>query len=143
MRRLVSVALLAAACATAPAVPRARGAGGLFEDVPVYRAPAVGRCAKFKKGGSAAAACDEARYLGELYVRRLSSPDEVCLEGGFGDLAGAACLARASVADVAPGRVLLEVRAARPNSRWFDREAHQFWFEEGALVDLYLAEHGY
>ena len=50
---------------------------------------------------------------------------------------------RASGADVATGMVLLEVREAKPDSRWFHRESNQFWFEEGALVDLYLQEHGY
>jgi hypothetical protein len=39
--------------------------------------------------------------------------------------------------------VLLEVRQAKPESKWFQNEQHQFWFEEGALLDLYLADHGY
>jgi hypothetical protein len=111
--------------------------------VPTYEAPKEDRCAKFKRGGSAATACDEARYLGQVYVRRLAIGDEVCLEGGFGDPPGGACLARAAVADTGTNLVLLEVRQARPDSRWFQKEQSQFWFQEGALVDLYLADHGY
>ncbi|MBE2253487.1 MAG: hypothetical protein IAE78_28425 [Myxococcus sp.] len=140
---LVLLTTLAASCLTDTRASRDRGATGLFDNVPVYPAPEVSRCAKFKKGGSAAAACDEAKYLAELYVRRLSSGDEVCLEGGFGDRPLASCLARASVADTDTNRLLLEVRNAQPSSKWFNKESNQFWFEEGALVDLYLADHGY
>ncbi|MDP3236591.1 MAG: hypothetical protein Q8S33_09500 [Myxococcales bacterium] len=140
---LVVFVVLSAGCLSDNRASRDRGAAGFFENVPVYPAPKVQRCAKFKKGGNAAAACDEAKYLAEIYVRRLSSGDEVCLEGGFGDRPLASCLARASVADTDTNRLLLEVRNAQPGSKWFNKESNQFWFEEGALVDLYLADHGY
>ena len=75
---------------------------------------------------------------------RLQAPGtDVCLEGGFGDEPGGACLCRAQVADTRTGEVLLEVREAKPDSRWFHKEQNQYWFEEGALVDLYLNDHGY
>jgi Tfp pilus assembly protein FimT len=74
---------------------------------------------------------------------KLSTGDQVCLEGGFGDTPSAACAARAAVVDSSKDLVLLEVREAKPDSRWFNKEQNQFWFEEGALVDLYLADHGY
>ena len=122
---------------------RDRGAADWSGRAATYKAPAVERCAKFKPGGGPAAACEEAKYLAQVYVRKLSSGDEVCLEGGFGDSPGAACLARAAIVDTATNRVLLEVRQARPESKWFKHEQEQFWFEEGALVDLYIAEHGY
>ena len=134
---------VAAACLTDTRASRDRGGTGLFENVPVYPAPKVSRCAKFKTGGAAGKACADARYLAEVYVRRLSSGDEVCLEGGFGERVVAGCLARATVADTDTNRLLLEVRAAQPGSKWFGKEANQFWFEEGALVDLYLADHSY
>lgn len=136
-------ALLCSGCLTFDQASRDRGSSGFLDNVPVYRAPQQTRCAKFSKGSSSASACDEGRYLGEIYVRRLATSDEVCLDGGFGDKATAACGARAAVVDTAPNRVLLEVREAKPDSKWFNRELHQFWFEEGALVDLYLADHGY
>ena len=87
--------------------------------------------------------CDEAKYLAEIYVRKLDVGTDVCLEGGFGDEPGGACLARGGVVDTRTNEVLLEVRGAKPDSRWFKKEQNQYWFEEGALVDLYLADHGY
>lgn len=144
MKLLPLLALLGlCGCLTDNRASRDRGIADVFGNVPVYKAPPVSRCAKFKKGGGAAAACDEAKYLGETYVRRLSTGDEVCLEGGFGDRPLAACLARAAVADTDTNRLLLDVRSAQPGSKWFNKESNQFWFEEGALVDLYLADHGY
>lgn len=122
---------------------RDRGASDMVGRAQLYKAPTESRCAKFKPGGAPAQQCAEAKYLGEIYVRKLSSGDEVCIEGGFGDSPGGACLARAAVVDTATNRVLLEVRQARPESKWFNQEQHQYWFEEGALVDLYIADHGY
>lgn len=135
---LVAVAALAVGCVVS------RDPGSLDPHrVPTYEAPKEDRCAKYQAGGAPAANCQEARYLGQLYVRRLSTGDEVCLEGGFGDPPGAACLARAAVVDTGTNLLLLEVRQARPDSRWFHKEQAQFWFQEGALVDLYLNDHGY
>ncbi|MFZ5439879.1 MAG: hypothetical protein ACOZQL_07705 [Myxococcota bacterium] len=139
MRALLVVGLVFVGCTAS----RDRGASDFVQRAQTYKAPQVQRCAKFKPGGAPASACAEAKYLGEIYVRRLSSGDEVCLEGGFGDPPAAACLARAAVVDTATNKVLLEVRQARPESKWFQHEQTQYWFEEGALVDLYVAEHGY
>jgi hypothetical protein len=122
---------------------RDRGALDWIGKAALYKTPETDRCAKFKEGGGPAAACAEAKYLGQVFVRKLATGDEVCLEGGFGESPGAACLARAAIVDTATNRLLLEVRQPRPESKWFKNEQHQFWFEEGALVDLYVAEHGY
>ncbi|MEW5737543.1 MAG: hypothetical protein AB1938_01390 [Myxococcota bacterium] len=146
LKRLVVVlvgGMVVSACVTEERSTRVRGASGFMENVPEYPAPAVDRCAKFKKGGGPAAACEEARFLGENYVRRLSPGDQVCLEGGFGEAPTRACLSRGAVVDVATNRILIEVREARPDSKWFRKEQSQFWFQEGALVDLYLADAGY
>jgi hypothetical protein len=121
---------------------RDRGAAGIVENTEVIKAPLKERCAGLGKG-AAAKRCEEAKYLGEIYVRKLDVGTDVCIEGGFGDEPGGACLARAQVSDTRPNEVLLEVRGAKPDSRWFHKELNQFWFEEGALVDLYLADHGY
>jgi len=114
----------------------------LVGSIPLIKAPAKDRCASLGESG-VRPGCDEARYLGTLYTRRLSVSDAVCLEGGYGDEVGPACKARAAVIDTAPNRVKLEIRNARPDSRWFDAEGRTAWYEEGALVDLYLAERGY
>lgn len=114
----------------------------LVGTVPVIRAPLRDRCAQHGSS-SVRGNCDEAKYLATEYTRRLSVGDEVCLEGGYGEEPGQACKARAAVIDTAPNQVKLEVRTAKPDSRWFSAEMRHAWYEEGALVDLYLAERGY
>ncbi|WP_342376868.1 hypothetical protein NVS55_36570 [Myxococcus stipitatus] len=114
----------------------------LYGAIPVVRAPSQTRCAGHGKS-SVRAHCDDALYLATEYTRRLSVGDEVCLEGGYGEEPGSACKARAAVIDTSPNQVKLEVRGAKPDSRWFNVEMRHAWYEEGALVDLYLAERGY
>jgi hypothetical protein len=137
---VASLAVTLVGCQTAT---RDRGASNLMERAQTYKAPAESRCAKLKAGSPPAQNCADAQYLAQIYVRKLSSGDEVCLEGGFGDQPTGACMGRAAVVDVATNRLLLEIRSARPESKWFSHEQTQYWFEEGALVDLYLLEHGY
>lgn len=129
-------------CITDSRASRDRGAAGLFENVPTVKTPEKLRCDQYGKG-AARGRCDEAKYLAELYVKKLSTGDMVCLEGGFGDEPGGGCLARAAIADTMTGKLLLELKDARPNSRWAQKESNQYWFEEGALIDLYLSENGY
>ncbi len=140
-RVLVGCGAMALSGCQTSRVERERGGSGLFDEVPVYQAPLQDRCSRYK--GPKAAPCAEAKYLAELYVRRLSTGDEVCLDGGFGDTPAAACRARARVSDSGKNRTLLDVVEPRPDSKWFNKQRHEFWFEEGALVDLYLADHGY
>jgi hypothetical protein len=128
------------ACLTDGRASRDRGSSGFFENVPVIAAPVKTRC---ETKGKVHVHCDEAKYLADNYVKKLSPGDMVCLEGGFGDEPRGDCLARAEVADTATNRILLEMREAKPDSRWAKKESNQYWFEEGALVDLYLAEHGF
>jgi hypothetical protein len=134
-----TLALVGCSAATNRAT-RDRGHG--IDNVPTYEAPPKDRC-QGMGDGSLKARCDEAKFLAQGYVKKLAVGDEVCLEGGFGEPPAAACMARARVEDVHSERVLLDMKNARPDSRWFGKESHQFWFAEGALVDLYLAEHGY
>lgn len=139
-RALVVLGMFLGGCVGDGKASRDRGQG--FDNVPTYEAPKADRC-QGHGNNALKSRCEEARYLAELYVRKLSAGDEVCLEGGFGDPPGGACLARARVDDSDEKKVLLDVKEARPDSRWFNKQSHQFWFYEGALVDLYLAEHGY
>ncbi len=144
-RVLAAGALLALTACSTPvntSVPRDRGASGFFESTPTIAGPKANRCEKLPKS-ALKTQCSDALFLAQSYVRRLSAADAVCLEGGFGHEPTPACLARAAVSDAAPNLVLLEIRDARPDSRWFKNQQHQIWFEESALVDLYLAESGY
>jgi hypothetical protein len=134
--------VVAGCTALGPFRPNPNDEDPLLGAIPRVQAPARDRCAGHA-GSSVKGPCDEARYLGTLYTRRLAVGDEVCLEGGYGEQLGPACLARAAVIDTAPNEVKLEVRSTRPESRWFNEEMRHAWYEEGALVDLYLAERGY
>lgn len=118
------------------------GGSGMFNNTPEVEAPQTDRCEAYGKS-SARSTCEDAKYLAQVYVRKLSVGDDVCLESTFGEVPGAACLARASVADAGLHKVLITVRDAKPESRWFKRIQSQIWFEEDALVDLYLSQHGY
>lgn len=111
-------------------------------NVPVVPAPKQNRCAAHGKS-SLRSSCEDALYLGTEYTRRLSVGDEVCIEDGYGDEPGPACKARAAVIDTGTNRVKLEIRGTKPDSRFFNSEMRHAWYEEGALVDLYLAERGY
>jgi hypothetical protein len=133
---------VASGCLTDNRASRDRGAAGLFENVPIVATPEKRRCDKYPKG-AARTRCDEAKYLAEVYIKKLSTGDMVCLEGGFGDEPGGGCLARAAIADTATGKLLIELKDARPNSIWAKKESNQYWFEDGALIELYLVENGY
>jgi hypothetical protein len=139
---LFTLLAFVAGCITDTRTPRDRGGDGFYDNVPFVQAPLKKRCDSYGKG-AARSRCDEAKYLAEVYVKKLSTGDQVCIEGGFGDEPGAACAARASVADTATDKLLLELHTTQPGSRWANKESSQYWFEEGALVDLYLSEHGY
>jgi hypothetical protein len=140
---LAALATLAlAGCVHDERPPDERGASGLFSTTPEFKAPASDRCEAHKKS-SLGAQCQEAKYLAQSYVRKLSPGDEVCLESTFGEIPGPACLARALVRDVGSDQVLIKVEDARPESRWYHRVSSDLWFDEGALIDLYLAERGY
>jgi hypothetical protein len=121
---------------------RERGAVGLYDTAQEVAAPKEDRCAK-QGAPDVAGPCEEARSKAWTYVRRLAIGDQVCLGEGFGEPPDAACPTRATVDDAAPGRVLLQIREARPESKWFPKVGQQTWFAEGALVDLYLAERGF
>lgn len=138
-----AVALVLSGCsAIGPFRPNPNDEDPLYATIPVIKAPEKNRCVTHGKS-SVRASCDEALYLGTEYTRRLSVGDEVCLEGGYGEEVGSACKARAAIIDTAPNQVKLEVRGAKPDSRWFNAEMRHAWYEEGALVDLYLSERGY
>lgn len=134
--------LLLAGCVHDDRPATERGAASVFENTQTIETPKEDRCEKHKKS-SLRQPCDDAKYLAQKYVRALSVGDQVCLEGGFGDPPGGACLARAEVGDASTAKILLHVADTQPASRWYKYVGTEVWFQEGALVDLYLAERGY
>jgi len=139
---LGAVSVLASACIHDERPATERGASGLIESTQEIAPPVQDRCVRLKNAGLRQP-CDDAKYLAQRYVRGLSTGDQVCLEGGFGEAPAGACLARATVRDAATNKVLLHVADTQPMSRWFKFIGTEVWFYEGALVDLYLAERGY
>lgn len=130
------------AAATGGTAEKDRGTGGMFHSAPEIAAPARDRCEGL--GPKRKESCEQVRYVATNFARKLAVTDEVCLEGGIADpVVGGSCLARAVVMDTATGKVLVEIRDAKPDSKWFDKVQRQFWFAEGALSDLYLAEEGF
>jgi hypothetical protein len=119
-----------------------RGASDLFSRLPEIPAPLRDRCEAHQKS-AVRGPCDDAKFLAQKYARGLSIGDQVCLEGGIGEVAGAACLCRAMVQDAATNKVMLHVADAQPSSRWYKYVGTEVWFQEGAIVDLYLQERGY
>ena len=135
---LLMAMLLFSGCVAAT---RERGATGLWDRAAVIHGPEVDRCetvtASQKKFQRNQAKCQE-----QVYVHKLAVTDPVCLEKNFGeDVSG--CPARAAVVDLGSRQLLLEMREANPDSQWFGKEQQQICFEEGALVDMYLRDHGY
>lgn len=140
---VLSIVVSSAGCFKDTRTVRDQGVGNPFDrGAQTVKAPLKGRC-EVHGESAVRAPCDEAGYLAQNYVRKLGVGDEICLEGGFGEEPGGACLARAAVVDVGTNTVLVEIRAAQPASRWYRHVMGQVWYEEGALVDLYLAERGY
>jgi hypothetical protein len=137
-----AAALPSAACLHDDRPATDRGASDLFSRSPEIPAPLRDRCEAHKKS-AVRGPCDDAKFLAQKYARGLSIGDQVCLEGGIGEVAGAACLCRAMVQDAATNKVLLHVADAQPSSRWYRYVGTEVWFQEGAIVDLYLQERGY
>ncbi len=137
----VLAAGLFASCVTGAAA-RDRGAAGLFERAAVIQAPATDRCEALSTP-KVRAACAEERATAQRYVKKLSPGDQVCLLQGFGEPSLTGCPARAAVVDLGSNQLLLEIRDAAPDTSWFQKIQQQFWFDEGALVDFYLRDHGY
>lgn len=135
--------LAVAGCVRDSRPSQERGAQVAFSQAREIQGPQVDRCQKSAETGGSKPGCRDAKYLAQVYVRGLGTTDELCLEGGFGQADPPACLARAFVADAARGKLLLEIRAAQPQSRWYKHVQHQLWFTENALIDLYLADRGY
>jgi hypothetical protein len=138
----LSAAMILPCCWQDTRPTRDRGGSSVVGGAPEYPEVEKDRCLALGKS-ALRQQCDDAKYIAQTYVRGLAAGDQVCLEGGFGQSPGGACLARASVADAATGKVLIEIRDVKPTSRWFDHAQSQVWFPESTLVDLYLAERGY
>lgn len=116
------------------------------EDVEVetVAAPKTDRCDKFKGADSMFQRCQEFKQQAMNYLHALNTGDTVCMEGGFGeDHLTDKCKARGQVVDADNHGMLVQLREPRLDSRWKDYDGKKVFFENGALIDLYLAESGF
>lgn len=113
------------------------------DKVPVVAAPAHDRCEQFLGARSLFLQCAEAKQQAVDYIHKLNTGDAVCVEGGFGEEPREGCKARGFIVDADGQGFAVELRDARLDSRWKDQNQKTVYFENGALVDLYLRERGY
>lgn len=113
-------------------------------DIETVAAPPHTRCEALRAAPTTFTQCQRAVAEVTAYLRHLSTGDEVCLEGGFGDdRVGDRCKARGHVLDADPHGFLIQIRDPSLDSRWASAQGRRIYFENGALVDLYLRERGY
>lgn len=142
-------ALLAALGLSALTACAGHGHAGMWSDmsdhdIETVAAPPHNRCEALHNAPTTFAQCQRAVSEVTEYLRHLNTGDEVCLEGGFGDdRVGDHCKARGHVLDADAHGFLIQVRDPSLDSRWKNAQGHKLYFENGALVDLYLRERGY
>lgn len=143
MKKLLASLLLAglAGCAS-------HGNTGMWarhDDIEVETVPApkADRCDKFKGADSMFHRCEEFKQQATNYLHGLNTGDTVCMEGGFGEEMSDKCKARAQVVDADNHGLLVQMREPQLDSHWKNYDGKRIFFENGALIDLYLKESGF
>ena len=81
--------------------------------------------------------------MGRGQYRSLSVGDTVCMENTLGEEMTAECKARGVIVDGDAHGFLIEFRDPSTTSKWKDEQGKRVYFENGALIDIYLRERGY
>jgi hypothetical protein len=113
------------------------------DDRRVVAAPKVDRCEAFKGAATTFAQCQDFKQQAVNYLHKLSTGDAMCVENGFGEEPREGCKARAFIIDADNHGFTTEIRYPALDSKWKDANQQKIYFENGALVDLYLRERGY
>ncbi len=122
------------ACATLVPESRANAVKG--------PAPELGdRCAR-TADLMAQKGCERARDKAHAQLRALSQGDQLCLEPIL-DADMANCRARARIEEQDPTAMELHFVEVDPNSSWAPKSSRTLWYENTALIDLYLQEKGF
>lgn len=141
MRRIALIGVLAlAACSHAESGIPSRADEIAIDEV---RAPLHDRCEKLRAAADLYRSCQTERQNAVEYLRKLNTGDSICLENGFGEEPRAGCKARGAVMDADARGFLIEVRDPAFDSAWHKDQGRRIYFENGALVDIYLRERGY
>jgi hypothetical protein len=123
-----------AGCATLSPESRANAVKG--------PAPELGdRCARatdilVQKG------CQRDRDKAHAYLKTLNQGDTVCLDPLF-DADMTNCRARAEIEDQDPTATQIHLFDTDPNSSWAPKANQKIWYENTALIDLYLQGKGF
>ena len=106
-------------------------------------APAKDRCEAYASAKTTYAQCQQFKTAAIEYLRRLSVGDTVCMENTLGEEMTAECKARGVIVDGDAHGFLIEFRDPSTTSKWKDEQGKRVYFENGALIDIYLRERGY
>ncbi|MBS2032039.1 MAG: hypothetical protein JST54_29340 [Deltaproteobacteria bacterium] len=142
--RIVAVGLLAFALLGCPSHEHN---GAFMHQIDVdstsVKAPKQDRCEAYKSAATTYSQCQQFKSDAVTYLRKLSPNDSVCLEEGFGEEPGPTCKARGTIVDADEHGMLIRVNDPMLQSKWKDYQDKRVYFENGALIDLYLRERGY
>lgn len=106
-------------------------------------APEKDRCESYASAKTTYTQCQQFKTAAVEYLRHLSTGDTVCMENTFGEEMTDACKARGVIVDGDPRGFLIEFRDPSTASKWKDYQQKRVYFENGALIDIYLRERGY
>ena len=106
-------------------------------------APAKDRCESYAAAKTTYQQCQGFKTTVVEYLRKITTGDTICLEDGFGEEPGPNCKARGVLMDADSHGFLVEFRDPSTASKWKDYQGKRVYFENGALIDIYLREHGY
>jgi hypothetical protein len=106
-------------------------------------APKQNACEKYRSPQTTYQQCQGFRATAREYLQHLNTGDMICLENGFGDEIGPNCKARGAVVDADSHGFLIQVRDPALDSKWHADQGQRIYFENGALVDIYLRDRGY
>lgn len=139
-----TLALTVAACALAGCTTTSGGAMYARHDTTrIVAAPKLDRCDAFKGARTTFTQCQEFKQQAIDYIHKLNTGDAICVENGMGEEPREGCKARAYIIDADNHGFTTEIRYPTLDSKWKDANQQRVYFENGALIDLFLRERGY
>ena len=121
--------LLSAGCASL--------GGGL-----AVRAPAADRCSHWAEP-LARRGCDRIRDRARSYLETLHVGDAICLDPPLQEDMDSGCRARGRIDDQGSNSMRITLIEVEPSSGFAPQANQHLWYENLALVDLYLKEKGF
>ncbi len=104
--------------------------------------PASDRCLKYESDPQLFGPCKKARVEASHYVEALETGSDVCVENTFGEPIQD-CYARGVVVDPGSHSTIIAATTVDDARAKNFRKTENVYFDNDALIDLYLSEHGY